>query len=128
MAGWNPEELRRIVDADDLHIAPFREDGATPGTPTWIWCVAVDGELYVRGYNGTASRWYRAAATQGAGRIEAAGTAYDVAFEPLAGTAAEAMNAAVDAAYRTKYDGSPYLPPMVSARARAATVRIVPRA
>jgi hypothetical protein len=24
----------------------------TPGTPTWIWSVVVDGQLYVRGYNG----------------------------------------------------------------------------
>jgi hypothetical protein len=29
--------LRRIVDADDLHIAPLRADGIMDGTPTWIW-------------------------------------------------------------------------------------------
>ena len=34
--------------ADDLHISPFREDGVTYGTPTWIWSVAVDDALYVR--------------------------------------------------------------------------------
>ncbi len=44
--------LNQPVEADDLHIAPFREDGVTPGTPTWIWSVAVGGDLYVRGYNG----------------------------------------------------------------------------
>ncbi|WP_341771217.1 DUF2255 family protein [Burkholderia ambifaria] len=48
---WPAGELHRIVEADDLNIAPFRDDGKTPGTPTWIWCVAVDGELYVRAYN-----------------------------------------------------------------------------
>lgn len=37
---WSADELRRIVEADDLKIAPFREDGATYGTPTWIWYVA----------------------------------------------------------------------------------------
>jgi hypothetical protein len=47
---WPEEELRKIAEADDLHIAPFREDGATYGTPTWIWSVAVDGDLYVRAY------------------------------------------------------------------------------
>ena len=27
MGAWSKEELRKIADADDLHIAPFREDG-----------------------------------------------------------------------------------------------------
>ena len=54
---WSKDELRRIAEADDLHISPFREDGNTYGTPTWIWSVAVDGDLYVRAYNGRDSRW-----------------------------------------------------------------------
>jgi hypothetical protein len=45
---WAKEELRGIAEADDLHVAPFREDGMTYGTPTWIWSVVVDGSLYVR--------------------------------------------------------------------------------
>jgi hypothetical protein len=57
MAPWSTDELRRIGEADDLHIAPLREDGATHGTPTWIWPVAVDGALYVRAYNGRQSSW-----------------------------------------------------------------------
>jgi hypothetical protein len=36
------------------------------------------------------------------------------------------MSDAIDAAYRRKYGASPYLAPMVSDRARAATVRIQP--
>jgi len=48
MATWSKDELMRIAEADDLHIAPFRDDGVTYGTPTWIWSVAVDGALYVR--------------------------------------------------------------------------------
>jgi hypothetical protein len=54
MTDWTDDDLARIIAADDLHIAPYRPDGNTPGTPTWTWCVAVDGHLYVRGYNGTA--------------------------------------------------------------------------
>jgi hypothetical protein len=61
MLGWDRDELREIAEADDLHVSPFREDGTTYGTPTWIWSVAVDGALYVRGYKGQESRWYRAA-------------------------------------------------------------------
>ena len=121
---WDKNQLDRIVQADDLHIAPFRDDGKTPGTPTWIWCVQVDGDLYVRGYNGKASRWYQAAVKQRAGRIQAAGETFDVAFEPVT----DQINDAIDAAYQAKYAKSTYLKPMVSERARAATVRVTPRA
>jgi hypothetical protein len=119
---WSKDELRRIAEADDLHISPFREDGVTYGTPTWIWSVAVDGDLYVRAYNGRNSRWYRAAMQQKAGRITAAGLTRDVTFEPVEGP----LNDAIDDAYRAKYQSSPYLSPMTGARARTATVRITP--
>ncbi len=29
MTTWSKDELRKIAEADDLHIAPFREDGVT---------------------------------------------------------------------------------------------------
>ncbi len=61
MTTWSKDELRKIAEADDLHISPLREDGVTYGTPTWIWSVVVDDALYVRAYNGQSSRWYRAA-------------------------------------------------------------------
>src|SRR5947207_11391619 len=117
------DELRKIAEADDLHIAPFREDGVTYGTPTWIWSVAVDDALYVRGYNGQKSRWYQAAIRQRAGRIIAAGTAKEIAFEPVNGP----INDRIDDAYRAKYRGSPYLKPMIGAGARSATVKVTPR-
>ncbi len=123
MAEWTQTELSKIAGADDLHIAPFREDGKTYGTPTWIWSVVVDGALYVRAYNGTRSRWYKAAMRQRAGRISVAGMTREVAFEPVDG----AINDRIDEAYRTKYAGSEYLPPMVGKRARGATVRVSPR-
>ena len=106
-----------------MHIAPFREDGVTYGTPTWIWSVAVDDVLYVRGYNGQNSRWYQAAVRQKAGRIIAAGMTKEVTFEPVGGP----INDRIDDAYRAKYHGSPYLKPMIGTRARAATVKMMPR-
>src|SRR5437867_10308809 len=114
---WLPNELRQISDSDDLHVSPLRDDGETFGTPTWIWSVVVDGELYVRGYNGQQSRWYQAAVRQKAGRIRAAGMTKEVAFEPVEGP----INDRIDDAYRLKYAGSPYLAPMIGARARSAT-------
>ena len=123
MSAWDQAELRKITQADDLHIAPFREDGKTYGTPTWIWSVAVDGELYVRAYNGRSSRWRQAALRQKAGRITAAGTTKDVVFAAVEGP----INDRIDEAYRTKYRESPYLAPMVGERARSATVKITPR-
>ncbi|MGZ2444181.1 hypothetical protein ACVJMZ_006674 [Sinorhizobium medicae] len=85
MNTWPKDELRQIAESDDLHIAPFRENGRTYGTLTWIWSVVVDGELYVRGYNGQQSRWYQAAIRQKAGRITAAGMTKEVSFEPVEG-------------------------------------------
>jgi hypothetical protein len=122
MSTWPANEIHKIAEADDLHIAPFREDGVTYGTPTWIWSVVVDGVLYVRGYNGQKSRWYQAAVRQKAGRITTAGMTREVSFEPMDGP----MNDRIDEAYRAKYRGSPYLDAMIGARARSATVSIVP--
>jgi hypothetical protein len=123
MTNWTNEVLSKIAKSDDLHISPLRDDAKTYGTPTWIWSVVVDGALYVRAYNGVASRWYQAAQRQKAGRIRAAGMTKDVAFEPVDA----ALNDRIDDAYRAKYQGNEYLGSMISARARSATVRVTPR-
>jgi hypothetical protein len=83
MTTFSKDELRKIAETDDLHISPFREDGLTYGTPTWIWSVAVDDALFVRAYNGPNSRWYQAAVQQKAGRIISAGMTKEVTFEPV---------------------------------------------
>ena len=123
MTTWLKKELEGIAGTDDLHISPLREDGKNCGTPTWIWSVVVDGALYVRAYNGKGSRWYKAAQRQKTGRIAAAGMTKEVAFEPVDGM----INDRIDDASRAKYKSSPYLKPMIRERARAATVKIIPR-
>jgi hypothetical protein len=115
--------LKKIDEADDLHISPFREDGKTYGTPTWIWTVVVDGDLYVRAYNGINSRWYKSAVQQKAGRIIAAGMTKEVRFATVQGD----INNVIDEAYKKKYRGSPYLSPMIGNRARAATIKVIPK-
>jgi hypothetical protein len=122
-SAWPKHELRKIADTDDLHISPLRDDGKTYGTPTWIWSVVVDDALYVRAYNGQKSRWYQAALQQKSGRITAAGMTKEVTFETVDGP----INDRIDEAYRAKYKGNTYLTPMIGARARSATVKIVPR-
>ncbi|MEI9419297.1 DUF2255 family protein [Mesorhizobium sp. Cs1321R2N1] len=122
MSQWNSDDLVRIANADDLHIAPLRDDGVTCGTPTWIWSVVVDGGLYVRAYNGTASRWHRSAVDQKAGQITIAGRTLNVAFAPVDGP----IGLQIDDAYRTKYTRSPYLTHMIGPTARAATIKIIP--
>jgi len=120
---WPSDELRKIAETDDLHIAPFREDGKTYGTATWIWSVVVDDALYVRAYNGQKSSWYQAAMRQKGGRITVHGVSKEVSFEAVDGKVQDR----IDEAYRAKYKGSPYLSPMVGAQARAATVKVTPR-
>jgi len=122
MSTWSKDELRKIAEADDLHISPFREDGKTYGTPTWIWSVVVDDALYIRPYNGQNSRWYQAAVRQKAGRITVTGIRKEVTLEPVNGP----INDRIDDAYRAKYKDSQYLSPMISARPRAATVKVLP--
>ena len=123
MNEWSKDELYNIAEADDLHISPFREDGETYGTPTWIWSVVVEEALYVRAYNGQSSRWYQAAIGQKAGRSTVAGMTKEVDYEPVEGP----INDLIDEAYREKYSSSPYLGSMISTRARSATIQVTPR-
>lgn len=124
MTTWSKAELKKISETDDLHISPFREDGKTYGTPTWIWSVTVGDAIYVRAYNGKNSRWFKSALSQKAGRMSAAGITKEVTFEHVED---KELNDQIDDAYRKKYDGSEYVKPMIGAPVRAATVKIMPR-
>lgn len=123
MTTWSKNQLHKIAAADDLHISPFRDDGVTYGTPTWIWSVVVDDAIYVRPYSGKNSSWYKSAMRQRAGRIRVAGITAEVTFEPVTGP----INDRIDDAYRSKYHGSKYLPPMIGSRMHSVTVKILPR-
>jgi hypothetical protein len=120
---WTSDDLERIGDADELHIAPRRTDG-TLRPPLPIWVVRVGNELYVRSWRGDDGSWYRAARTSGHGRISAGGVERDVALDP----AGEEVNDAVDDAYRKKYGRfTGYIGPMIAPQARATTLRLTPR-
>jgi hypothetical protein len=122
MKKFSKEDIKKIAETDDLHIAPFREDGKTYGTLTWIWSVVVDNILFVRAYHGIDSSWYHAAMQQKAGKIKAAGMTKKVNFEPVHGE----MNKRIDRAYKSKYHDSPFMKDMIGKKARDATVKISP--
>ena len=92
------------------------------GTPTWIWSVVVDGELYVRAYKGRVPAGTKPPCGRRRRQITAGGVTRDVSFTPVEG----AVTDRIDDVYRSKYGRSSYLASMISARARAATVRIAP--
>src|SRR5215212_3635833 len=111
---WTTDELDRIGDADELHVAPRRDDGALR-RPTPIWVVRVGDELYVRSFRGDDGAWYRAAKARRQGHISAGGIERDVEFAE----ADDAVNDAVDAAYRDKYGRyTGYVEPMVARQVR----------
>ena|SRR5699024_2674076 len=122
---WTPEQLDKFTSADDLHVSPFYADGKTYGTPTWIWSVVVDNNIYVRAYNGQNSRWYQSDMAQGAGKIKIADEEFEVNFIDAAGSSE--LDLKINAAYQEKYQDSPYLPPMLQAEPVSATVKILPR-
>lgn len=123
MTGWPADELDRIGGADELELTAVRPDGSAR-RPVTIWTVRVGDDLYVRSWRGASGSWYRAVQAHPQGHVSAGWVERDVEFLPADAAIAEA----VDDAYRTKYGRYPgYVEPMVSANARATTLRLLPR-
>ena len=123
MATWTSDELDRIGSADELRITSARADGTVrPYVP--IWVVRVGDDLYVRSYRGADGGWFRHLRERDRGRIQAGGIEREVAVA----AADNAIDAAVDEAYRGKYGhyGSRLVDPMIAAPARATTLRLAP--
>ena len=125
MKAWSAEELSRIGAADELRVAGLRSDG-TLRDPVTIWVVRQGDDLFVRSYHGDAGRWYRGTQARRQGHIQSGGVDKDVAFVPVSD---DAVNAEVDAAYRTKYRRyeAAFVDPMLTPAARATTMKLVPR-
>ncbi|MEW1839935.1 DUF2255 family protein [Nonomuraea angiospora] len=125
MASWINEELARIGTAEELEIAPLRDDG-TPRAPVPIWVVRDGDDLYIRSYRGSDGAWYRTARAGHRAHIAAGGIDKDVT---LAEENDSGVNDRIDEAYRAKYHryGSTYVIPMVAAQARATTLKLLPR-
>jgi hypothetical protein len=125
-SAWTMEELERIGAAEELEIAPRRGDG-TLRRPVTIWVVRFGDDLYVRSVYGRTSAWFRGAEVRLEGHIRAGGVARDVTFVE---ESASDINDQIDAAYATKYRryAASIIDSINSPTARAATLRLVPRA
>jgi hypothetical protein len=125
MAAWTSEELREIGTAEELTILPVRQDGP-PGKPVTIWIVRHGDDLYVRSFKGRSGAWFRGIQASHQGRIRAGGVEKDIT---VVEETDPAINEQIDAVYQTKYRryADSYVPPMLSPKARATTLKLVPR-
>jgi hypothetical protein len=107
VATWTPEELDRIGQAEELHLATRRRDGELSRYVT-MWVVRAGDHLYVRSAYGPGNPWYR--------RARAAGEA----------SADPAVQGGIDAAYHAKYDryGPQIVGSVTGPDAHAVTVRL----
>lgn len=124
MTTWTSDELNKIGNAEELEIASLRRDG-TLRKPRTIWVVRLGDDLYVRSVNGRNSDWFRGVQTKHEGRIEAGGVQKDVTFVEVSDAG---ISDQIEAAYHAKYRRYPqYVAPLLTAEARAATLKLVPR-
>ena len=126
MTMWTDDELTTIGSSEELDIASLQADGIL-GKPTTIWVVRVGDSLYIRPVNGHRSAWFRGTQIRHEGRITAGGIERDVAF--LETDVNDPVQDQIDTAYWEKYPQYPqYVPPVVTPKSRAATLKLVPRA
>jgi hypothetical protein len=123
MSGWQPGELDRLGNADEVAVASVRGDGTLRPFVT-IWAVGAGDELYVRSAYGPDNPWFRRAREAGRGRIRGGGVERDVTFEVPGPEVADE----VTAAYHAKYDryGESLVSTVVSPEAIDATLRATP--
>jgi hypothetical protein len=68
---------------------------------TTIWCVEIDGRLYIGSYDDDVKFWERNIARNPAARLRIEGRLYDVAVTPIADSE---LGSRLDERYASKYD------------------------
>jgi hypothetical protein len=118
---WDSSVVGELAAAQEIDVivpAP-----ALPEVRTPIWVVESGGELYIRSWKGAGGRWYRRATRFGAGSVATPAGAHQVRFTPIDDPAVEA---AIDAGFRSKYAASPYTEAMIDPPAAGTTLRLDP--
>ena len=123
MSTWTSEELGNIEAAEELNLASVSGDG-TLRHPVTMWVVRHGDDLYVRSVNGRGSTWFRGAQARHEAHVQAGGVDKDVRLVET-----DEVDDELDAAYRAKYRryADNIVDSIVSPRARAATLKLVPR-
>ncbi|TCK25784.1 DUF2255 family protein [Pseudonocardia endophytica] len=123
MPHWTHDQLAAL-DQQEVTIATRRRDGELRTFRT-VWVVRDGDNLFVRSAYGRESAWFRGTRSAHEGRIEAGGTAVDIAFVDVDDPD---LAARLDEHYRTKYAASPGpIATMIGDDARRATMRLDPR-
>ena len=121
---WRSDELSKIEVAEELQIAPLRQDGSLR-KPVTIWVVRHGDDLFVRSVNGRTAAWFRGAQVRHEAHIHAGGIDKDVLLVET-----NDLNNAIDTAYRQKYRryDADIVNSDLTPQAQAATLKLVPRA
>ena len=124
---WTSDELSTIGAAEELQIAPLRQDGSLRKAVT-VWVVRQGDDLYVRSVNGRTAAWFRGAQVRHEAHIHAGAVDKDVLLVET--NDLNDRNDAIDTAYRTKYRryAANIVNSELTPQARAATLQLVPRA
>ena len=120
MTAWTDEELAGIAGANELTVAPLRDDG-TVQSPRIVWVVRRGDDVYIRSVNGDEGAWFRGVQAHHAGHISVGGLDVDVSFED----ADHDLDDAINEEYRRKYGRSSGVEQISSPRAQATTLRII---
>ncbi len=124
---WTEEQLTRIDAAEELEIAVLNPDGTLRG---WvpIWVVRHDEKAYVRTWHRRHTGWYGNVLGTGQARVRVPGVEADVTVHDVGPARDAALRAAVDDAYRTKYQryGRSTISRMTSDDAAESTLRLTP--
>ena len=123
MSTWTSDELGKIEAAEELDLASARGNG-TLRNPVTMWVVRHGDDLYVRSVNGRRSTWFRGAQARHEAHVQAGGVDKDVRLVET-----DDVDDELDAANRAKYRryADSIVDTIVSPRARAATLKLVPR-
>jgi hypothetical protein len=124
MGEWPADELHRIGNAEEVHVASIRRDG-TLRRPVTTWVVRHGNDLYIRSVRGRGGQWFRGAQERHEGWIRAGGVQKDISFAD----ADQDLDGAIDAAFQAKYRryAGPILDSVLTPEARSATLELIPR-